>query len=62
MHRCQGTLTVTGNPRNSKHQNILIIQTIADALINGEGIEMAGCTKAAEGRCPKCPLDACGQE
>ena len=27
---------------------------IADALVNGKGIEMAGCTKAAEGRCPKC--------
>jgi hypothetical protein len=23
-------------------------------LVNGKGIEMAGCTKAAEGRCPKC--------
>jgi uncharacterized protein len=28
---------------------------IADALVNGKGITMAGCTKAAEGRCPKCP-------
>lgn len=28
---------------------------IADALVNGKGIEMAGCTKAAEGHCPKCP-------
>ena len=28
---------------------------IADALVNGKGIKMAGCTKAAEGRCPKCP-------
>ena len=28
---------------------------IADALVNGKGIEMAGCTKAAEGRCTKCP-------
>lgn len=28
---------------------------IADALVNGKGIEMAGCAKAAEGRCPKCP-------
>ena len=28
---------------------------IADALVNGKGIEMAGCQKAAEGRCPKCP-------
>ncbi|OPY36392.1 MAG: hypothetical protein A4E35_01931 [Methanoregula sp. PtaU1.Bin051] len=28
---------------------------IADALVNGKGIEMAGCTRAAEGRCPKCP-------
>jgi hypothetical protein len=27
---------------------------IADALVNGKGIEMAGCTKPAEGRCPKC--------
>jgi len=27
---------------------------IADALVNGKGIEMAGCTKAAEGQCPKC--------
>jgi predicted DNA-binding protein (UPF0251 family) len=31
---------------------------IADALVNGKGIEMAGCTKAAEGRCPKCPKGA----
>jgi predicted DNA-binding protein (UPF0251 family) len=30
---------------------------IADALVNGKGIEMAGCTKAAEGRCPKCPRE-----
>jgi len=30
---------------------------IADALVNGKGINMAGCTKAAEGRCPKCPKD-----
>jgi predicted DNA-binding protein (UPF0251 family) len=28
---------------------------IADALVNGKGITMAGCSKAAEGRCPKCP-------
>jgi predicted DNA-binding protein (UPF0251 family) len=28
---------------------------ITDALVNGKGIKMAGCTKAAEGRCPKCP-------
>ena len=28
---------------------------IADALVNGKGINMAGCTKAADGRCPKCP-------
>ncbi|MFA6362642.1 DUF134 domain-containing protein [Methanoregula sp.] len=28
---------------------------IADALVNGKGIEIAGCQKAAEGRCPKCP-------
>jgi hypothetical protein len=34
---------------------------IADALVNGKGIEMAGCTKAAEGRCPKCPRDAADQ-
>jgi uncharacterized protein len=27
---------------------------IADALVNGKGIEMTGCQKAAEGRCPKC--------
>lgn len=30
---------------------------IADALVNGKGIEMGGCTKAAEGCCPKCPRD-----
>lgn len=30
---------------------------IADALVNGKGIEMAGCTKAAEGRCSKCPRE-----
>jgi predicted DNA-binding protein (UPF0251 family) len=28
---------------------------IADALVNGKSINMAGCPKAAEGRCPKCP-------
>lgn len=28
---------------------------IADALVHGKGIEISGCTKAAEGRCPKCP-------
>ena len=28
---------------------------IADALVNGKGINMAGCNRAAEGRCPKCP-------
>jgi hypothetical protein len=28
---------------------------IADALVNGKGIQMTGCLKAAEGRCPKCP-------
>jgi len=28
---------------------------IADALVNGKSIEMAGCQKAAEGECPKCP-------
>ena len=27
---------------------------IADALVNGKGIEMSGCRKAAEGQCPKC--------
>jgi predicted DNA-binding protein (UPF0251 family) len=27
---------------------------IADALVNGKGIQMAGCRKAAEGLCPKC--------
>ena len=30
---------------------------IADALVNGKGINMAGCTKPEEGRCPKCPRD-----
>lgn len=35
---------------------------IADALVNGKGINMAGCTKAAEGRCPKCPGDTVEQE
>jgi hypothetical protein len=28
---------------------------IADAIVNGKGIEIEGCIKAAEGRCPKCP-------
>lgn len=28
---------------------------IADALVNGKGIQMTGSRKAAEGRCPKCP-------
>ena len=28
---------------------------IADALVNGKGIQISGCRKAAEGRCPKCP-------
>ncbi len=28
---------------------------IADALVNGKSIEMAGCQKAADGQCPKCP-------
>lgn len=27
---------------------------IADALVNGKGIAMSGCRRAAEGRCPKC--------
>ena len=35
---------------------------IADALVNGKGIEMAGCTKAAEGRCPKCPREGAGRQ
>jgi len=34
---------------------------IADALVNGKGINMAGCTKAAEGRCPKCPRERPGR-
>jgi len=28
---------------------------ITDALVNGKGIEMTGCQRAAEGRCPFCP-------
>jgi predicted DNA-binding protein (UPF0251 family) len=28
---------------------------IADALVNGKGIQISGCQKAAEGRCQKCP-------
>jgi Predicted DNA-binding proteins len=28
---------------------------ITDALVNGKGIEMTGCRRAAEGRCPCCP-------
>lgn len=28
---------------------------ITDALVNGKGIEMTGCRRAAEGRCPFCP-------
>ncbi len=28
---------------------------IADALVNGKGIAVTGCQKAADGRCPKCP-------
>lgn len=31
---------------------------IADALVHGKGIEMAGCPKLAEGRCPKCQRDS----
>ena len=31
---------------------------IADALINGKDINVAGCTKASEGRCPKCPRNS----
>jgi len=34
---------------------------ITDALINGKGINMAGCPKAAEGKCPKCPRDKPGR-
>jgi uncharacterized protein len=30
---------------------------LADALVNGKGITMAGCTRASEGRCPKCTRD-----
>ena len=30
---------------------------IADALVNGKGIEMAGCPRAAEGHCPICPRE-----
>jgi uncharacterized protein len=33
-------------------------QKIADALVNGKGIEIAGCEKAASGKCPcKCNKD-----
>ena len=35
---------------------------IADALVHGKGIEMTGCKKAAEGRCPKCPRSDHPQE
>ena len=28
---------------------------IADALVNGKGINVAGCPRASEGTCPKCP-------
>ncbi len=28
---------------------------IADALVNGKGISVSGCHKAAEGNCPLCP-------
>ena len=35
---------------------------LADALVNGKSIEMGGCTKAAEGRCPKCPRDAADRD
>jgi predicted DNA-binding protein (UPF0251 family) len=35
---------------------------IADALVNGKGIEMAGCMGPAEGRCPKCPKTAADRE
>ena len=27
---------------------------LADALVNGKGIQITGCRKEAEGRCPKC--------
>ena len=33
---------------------------IADALVHGKGINMAGCPKVAEGRCPKCPRKESG--
>jgi uncharacterized protein len=29
---------------------------IADALVFGKGIEIAGCQKAVHGQCPKCPI------
>jgi predicted DNA-binding protein (UPF0251 family) len=35
---------------------------IADALVSGKGIEIAGCRKAAEGQCPKCRRNGDGQE
>ena len=31
-----------------------------NVLVNGKGINMAGCTKAAEGRCLKCLHDDTG--
>ena len=32
---------------------------IADALINGKTIQMAGCTRSLEGQCPKQNKDIC---
>jgi len=29
---------------------------ISDALVFGKGIEIAGCQKAVQGQCPKCPI------
>jgi len=35
---------------------------VTEALVFGKGIQMAGCRKAAEGRCPKCPKPGIEQE
>jgi len=35
-------------------EKIAVSRKVADALINGKGIGMAGCPKATEGRSPKC--------
>ncbi len=37
-------------------------RNIADALVSGKGIEITGCHKAAEGRCPRCRRNRDGQE